>query len=379
MTSRRNGHPSKPEDLKSKTTHGQLRHPESERFHEFVPDLTGDYGGVHAAPNEISIPRPEWPKPIIISTRFGPNFLWHMLASAQIGYESDYAAKYSQVVNPQDLAFLRYHGSLLWIGHGEPSTLASSFIYLPSWLKLGTRGDFQDYFNVIRRILLSGDPSPLFECYPEHDWSDPLMKHVREGLDFPADADQDFHDLFRRTAEIFMNSIEPYREQVWPEAVAAMTPRLLEMSEFVAGRDLIAQWEQLLGIEFKADEYEIILCFANKGGSDANSIGYSKNLFYYDKPFDQTCQFLSHEVGSHLLMETYLELAATGEHDGKRLYEAFECLAKFYNRMVLDTKELVYPLTGMDEGHFVPFYEKIYRENKSHRDLMIQAVRLSGS
>ena len=314
------------------------------------------------------------PVKIVITDRFGPNFIWHMLAVARISYDSNYANKYQSSVYPHDLAFLKYNGWLLWIDTGEPSPLANSFVFLPAWLKLETRGEFREYFNIVRRVLISGDTNPIIKRYSEADWSDPIMKHVRQGIDFPDDADQNFHDLFRRTAEIFMNSVNLYREQVWPEAKKSMAQRLQELSDFVARNDLIAKWEQFLGITFKARIYEFVLCFANKGGPDANSIGYSSNLFYYDKPLEQTCQLLSHEIGTHLLMETLFELISTEQYDRQHLYAAFECLSKFYNRIILGTDDLVYPLTNMNEEHIVPFYEKVYSSGMSHHDLLIQAV-----
>ena len=156
------------------------------------------------------------PVKIVITDRFGPNFIWHMLAVARISYDSNYANKYQSSVYPHDLAFLKYNGWLLWIDTGEPSPLANSFVFLPAWLKLETRGEFREYFNIVRRVLISGDTNPIIKRYSEADWSDPIMKQVRQGIDFPDDADQNFHDLFRRTAEIFMNSVNLYREQVWP-------------------------------------------------------------------------------------------------------------------------------------------------------------------
>ena len=123
--------------------------------------------------------------------------------------------------------------------------------------------------------------------------------------------------------------------------------------------DLIGRWEALVGVEFKYDLYEIVLCSAIKNGPSANSLGYERSVFYSGDDMDYLRKFISHEVGTHILFPMLKNLSEG--RDPSLSYKAFESLARFYNSLILQTSDL-YPMgPSYDVDTFFRIYESIYK------------------
>lgn len=69
------------------------------------------------------------------------------------------------------------------------------------------------------------------------------------------------------------------------------------------------------GFTWKYPSYEIVLCSALKDGPQANSLGYERNTFYHDYDLGWTTDFISHEVGTHIMMKIMVAEAALGKHE----------------------------------------------------------------
>jgi hypothetical protein len=315
----------------------------------------------------------KWPKPVIITTRFGPNYLWHILAVARIGYDSEYADTYRDTIAPAALKYLESNKSLLEFAEGEGGELSGFFTVMPAWLHLESKSQFQTYFDVVEVALRKGDLSPFVKAYRDADWLDRFFSEHVKRAKFPADQ----HDLIekaRRLSQIYVDSLDAYRRSVWRDARRKLAKRATELNDYFEKQDFIAKWEQLLGIPFASNQYEVVLCYANKDGPDYNSLGYNGNLFYYDKPFGKTCQFLSHEIGTHLLIDIYFTLVTTGKYDHRKLYTAYETMAMFYNKLVLGIDELDYSLPRMNDARHLEVYSKAYYEGIAPQVLILKAL-----
>lgn len=272
----------------------------------------------------------KWPKPIIITTRFGPNYLWHILATAKIGYDSEYADDFQNTINPDDMRYLESIKQHLEFEAGQGGALSGLYTVMPAFLPLESKIDFEKYFASLDKAFQEGSLVTIANDFPEADWSDRFMREFLGQPEFPQEL-LDLRDVARRLGEIYLRNLDSYRENVWGKIHPTLAERAAKINAFFTEEDYIAKWEKFLGIPFASNRYEIVLCYANKNGPDYNSLGYSGNLFYYDKPFKRTCQFLSHEIATHLLIDIYFNLAKTGKYEHARLYAAYESLAKFYN------------------------------------------------
>jgi hypothetical protein len=297
-------------------------------------------------------------KPVFFTARIGPNFLWHMLASARISYDSDYADRYAGTVSEAALEALRRHADLLRFGYGATAPLTGFFSFLPAWLRLETKQEFSRFFASVDRFLREGRLRVFVEDFPDADWLDPAYHHF--ATEPRAEPEEELRPTCAALASFYLDNFDAYRERVWPEAESAMQPRLAELTEHFDRTDFILAWEDALGLEFEMPGYEIILCYANKNGPDYTSLGVGGNLFYYDKPFDRTWQMVSHEIGTHLLFEPLLGFLGQEKFDPAKLSHAYEVLAMFYNRKILGTEALAYDLGtgrtgGVDEAAVLAF------------------------
>lgn len=315
---------------------------------------------------------PVFAKPVTFSTRLIPNFLWHMLAMGKVGYNSEYTEKFHSTIANRAYELLDQHRALLKFGEGEGGELAAFFTMFPAFLPLSTREDLAAYFAALDRALLTKSLDPLIGAFPRANWSDHLLSHDIKTYQFSSNSNQ-LAATARDLGEAYLNCVEAYQAEVWPIALSALQQRAGELTEHFCQRDYIAQWEDLLGMSFAAPLYDITLCYANKNGPDYNSLGYGGNLIYYDKPLEKTYQFISHEIGTHLMIDTFLKLSQEPGIDFRRLYAAYETLAMFFNRQLLAISELAYQIPQFDDKRHLKKYEQVYQPGKSPEE-MIRSV-----
>ena len=314
-----------------------------------------------------------WQKPIIINTRFGPNYLWHIMGVAKIGYDSEYSDLYRDTIISGDLKYIESKKSLLAFKEGEGGELSGFFAMLPAWLNLENKSDFEKYFNTLIAALQKGSLLPFVDTFKDADWSDLFFSEFIKRDNLPK-GNEELITVSQKLASIYLNNFDSYIDKVWPIAENSMSSRAENLNNIFEATDYISKWENFLGIPFAANHYEIVLCYANKNGPDYNSLGYDSNLFYFDKSFKKTWQFLSHEIGTHILIKTYFKLSTEGNLDRSKLYSAYENLSMFYNKIILDTDKLEYNLPEhMREEYYQKKYQKLYKK-KLNPEAMIRSV-----
>lgn len=312
-------------------------------------------------------------KPIQFTTRLGPNFLWHMLAAAKAGYNSDYADRYEHTIERSDLELLKSRSGLFRFGGGAGGDSAAFFSTFAGWLHLESREDFSAYFEALDTTLAERNFTSITKAFPHMDWSDPMVGPSIDRWEFPQDT-AELRKVVAELSEIYLRAYDRYVDEVWPEAQERMAPRVEELTRHFDTQDYIALWENHLKLCFRAPIYEIVVCYASKGGPDYISLGYNGNLIYYDKPLDRTWQFISHEIGTHLLIDSVLTLSNDEKYDWPKLYAAYEVMAMFYNRRVLGLQTLAYDLGGLDDKRLLAFYERASCTESVPIELLRQAA-----
>lgn len=315
----------------------------------------------------------QYAKPLTVTTKQIPNYLWHLLAVGKIGYDSEYADRYGDTVIPEDLKLLKSRKSLLAFAEGEGGELAGLFSALPAWLPLEDEADLKKYFVTLPIALEQRSLQPVADAFPSADWHDRMWAQVLTRDEFPEDTLRLIPEA-KQLGDIYLRNLDSYAQKVWPGAEAAMQPRIAELQQIFNDDDFIARWESYLGLEFAGDHYEFVLCYANKNGPDFNSLGYCGNLCYYDKPLTRTWQFMSHEIGTHILMDTFIKLADTGDFPHRPLYSAYECLAMFFNLKLLDVEKLDYEIPQFNSEAHLKFYSGISGEGLAPEEMIRRAV-----
>lgn len=288
------------------------------------------------------------------------NYIFHLMAVARAGFDSNYADTYGDTVRPDDLAFLRDNKGLFAFGGGSGGDLADLAIGLPINFNLDSKDAFVEYFDLLDSGCAGGDFRLFFQQY-----SAKIENLGKWWQEIDADAFRPFaehRDMINRYGRIVTGNYDTYVSRVWDRERVKLEPVAARLNTFFSGVDRIGQWETITGTTFKFDVYHIILCSAIKNGPNANSVGYDRVVFYHDSPFDEITQFISHEIGTHILIDDLKHLNIMNVCEFPVLYEAFECLARYFNTLILNDTNLVYRLSRFHVAEYMDIYTRLHRD-----------------
>ncbi len=294
-------------------------------------------------------------KSIVAETRLVPNYLFHLLAVARAGYDSEYAERYAESVPASDIRFISDHRELLQFGQGQGSALCQFALFLPITLDLDCRGAVDEFLRLVTDSLKAGSTERLFHRYRHQcerlraSWFAPTPDDILACAPHLPQID--------RYADIIYRNWNIYQLGVWPTESRAIVEVAAQINDFFAQHDTIARWERLTGKEFKAERYHILLCSALQNGPNANSMGYDKVVFWSGRDLEWTIDFISHEVGTHLLVDALRESSEGNGGDWNEIYAAYESLCRYLNSFVLE-REPRYKLDQFHESE----YRVTYRE-----------------
>ena len=301
-------------------------------------------------------------RPILADVRLAANYVFHLAAVAKVGFDSEYSQRYLHTVIESDRNFLIEHRHLLSFGSGSGSELVGVFLFLPSYLDFACAEEFSEYFRLLDAGCESGEFSRLFQHYS--DRFEKLSSWIsRRDYETELGAASNHRETVAKLGRLVLRNFSAYVSSVWP----IERPKLLSVanavSEHFAGRDPISEWERITGIRYELNSFHASFVSAIGGGPNANSLSYDTVIFHHERPFDYTVQLIQHEVGTHILFQTMRRLADSERYDWPVLYAAYECLAKFYNRILLGKNELAYQLPKFHQEEFLAIYEKLTEQS----------------
>jgi hypothetical protein len=288
----------------------------------------------------------------------GPNYAFHLMAVARVGFDSEYADQYQSSVLPDDIAFMQKHKELITFAAGTGGDLVDILPGLPATFNLDSKQALEEYFSLLAAGTAKGNFKPFLDQYSSS--FEKLQRWIGAVIDenalkpFAA-----YHEIIARLGEIAVRNFDSYMHDVWKLEEPKLSEVASKIDEYLKNVNRIGRWENQTGLEFKFDLYQILLCSAIKGGPDADSLGYDRVVFYHGSPIEEMCQFISHEIGTHLLIDDFRRLAGSNRFAYADLYEAMECLAHYYNTLVLKKPNLAYA-HRLSSFHPVE-YAEVYR------------------
>jgi hypothetical protein len=184
-------------------------------------------------------------------------------------------------------------------------------------------------------------------------------------------------DTIVRLRDIIIGNYDNYIADVWPEERPKLERVAVAVNEIYDSFDRIGQWEEFTRLTFKFDVYCILLCSAIKNGPNANSLGYDRVVFYHGSPIEKISDFISHEIGTHIFMGDIKAIAETNRFKWSDFYEGFECLARYFNTLVLNRTDLSYTMGDYHVDEYMNIYGELRRLNPdiSVRELLEQGVK----
>jgi hypothetical protein len=318
-------------------------------------------------------------KRVLVTLDKTPNYVFHMAALAGAGFTSPYAERYRDTIPPEDLDTLVKHKDRIkfGFGDGDGGDLAGAVLFEPAHLALESSREMSEYFHLLSHALETGEYQEFLDRYryahPEPpDWNVHVDEEWMAGL-APS------HSAIRELGDVFARNFDDYDRKVYPLEAVRMTGTALKLNARFKEWDCIAKWEEVTGFTWKYPDYQIALCSALENGPTANSIGYRKNSFYFGHDFEWTWRFISHEVGTHIMMDVMIDPAEREspltEYDPYLVYRAYENLARFYNCKVLGEDN---PYDMSPQYHHEEFNAIFARIDGSHAGLGPEDLLVEG-
>lgn len=320
-------------------------------------------------------------KQVVAVADKGTNYVFHILAVSGVNFYSDYTEKYSKTLKGEHLDFLKKHKELLSFQNGHASDLVDPIIFFPAYINLDSQEKIKEYFNLLLNALIK-DETPFIKKYHNYIKKRTLWIPEINSVWFEKIKDKVF--LIEKLGEIYVENFQTYETEVWLKEKEKLEEVAKTINQKLEKLNLIERWEKLVGIDFKVPEYQIVLVSAIKNGPNANSLGYDRNVFYSDNELEWTIDFISHEVGTHIMFdssktfmkEMFLDTNTTMDDKAQkfqRFYKAYECLAQFYNTKILG-EGLSYNLLNFESDKYLSFYHKLYESGTRSYDKLLKAA-----
>jgi len=320
-------------------------------------------------------------KPIRAVVETGPNYIFHLLAVAKIGFNSEYSSQYLRTVKQADIKYLRAHHPLLAFADGHLGGLAGLMIFLPCYLNLDTRAKLQEFFDLLLVGLRDRRYESFLDRYREAITRLNLWIQCVDSQWL--DSHVPYCEIISGLAEVYTDNFDAYVTDVWPHEKQAIESVAALINVHFLQTEIIFRWETLAGRPFQFDYYEIVLCSATKNGPNVNSLGYERNVFYSGLDFALLTQFISHEVGTHILIDIIKQVFSQGskcKYPFDLVYRTYENLAKFYNSRILGDTNTYDGMYGALGNRVQCVLGELYAANPrlSPEELFWQAVERLG-
>ena len=316
-------------------------------------------------------------KQVIATVSICPNYLFHLLATARVVFDSEYADIYAAFLSRHDKLLLEQYKQDLSFGGGSAGELVDAIIALPIVAGLSSREAFEEYFAALSQVAATRDMVPILDRYPVSEeqmypWPGVGQEDVRIIVDQ--------HIKIAALAEVVIRNFEMYTRQVWPKQQPRLEKIAVKLNHYFHQRDFVAAWEDITSLTYHRLAFFPELCSAIKNGPNANSCAYDRVIFYHETPWENLTQLISHEIGTHLLYPIFKELQTSGAYQPNVLYHAMEALAMWYNRYVTGTGTLTYDLASWSGPDYLNCYTDLRNTDPSlgARELLVRGVELVG-
>lgn len=259
-----------------------------------------------------------------------PNYIGHLLGTAQVAFSNDHPSRYAKTVDDDDVTCLREYATLLQWGSGEQGTLTPFFVFFPGYLGLEDGRQITQYFTALQRAIRENNLSPLFHSFPAlrnlADW----MYSYPEDCPVPTGLREN-QSAVSRLSDVWIDNYGAFRTQVWPTELPNLQSRADEMNAVLSARDVIGDWERLTGCCFLYPQYTFVLSIGIENGPNFNSLGYEKNWVWWRT--ELLFEGIVHEVGTHLLISLFK--SGWSAYSARIAYDAYETLCDFYCELIL--------------------------------------------
>lgn len=299
------------------------------------------------------------------------NYIYHMMAVANCGYDNEYGKKYSPYHSSSDLQTLKKHEFYITVSGGEHcGELYGLCVSIPSSFDDDTQMCL--YFDAMLDMLKSDSLEQNFEKY----------KSIYEtafssfGITIDIDSQREFYQSIVSVKQeltdilkILQSNYSVYCEKIWDLVKDELTESVDKLNSYLSQTDLLSEWERVLDYQYPHDYFYAVICNSTDNGPQCIDISYNKDVFGMPDDYPSAVQLISHEFGIYLLKDI---LSDTVAFKSFACYQVTESLAEYYNIIVCGG----HSAWDWYKAEYMEFYQERHRINPetTTEEMFLQTV-----
>lgn len=261
------------------------------------------------------------------------NYIFHMLSVSKCGYDNEYGSNLRGFHDEADLDVLRKYKKHITVSGGEHcGVLYDLLISRPA--SQYSKESFFKYLNAIKNLFSKRKPRQNFRLFQD------IYVHAFNNLGVPIN-EKNHEDLYKsyldfinpiiEIIDVILSNYGIYEKTIWPKFETRLKEYCISLNSALSEINLIGSWQQQLGVIYKHDIFEAVICNSIENGPQAIDISQTKDVFLINNNIEELVKLISHEFGIYLLKEA---LSGTDAFKNFSNYEAVESLAEYHNQII---------------------------------------------
>lgn len=314
-----------------------------------------------------------------IDYKIGINYVTHLYTLGNIGYKDvEYESKFGMLLSEKDKTILQEHKDLLKFGQGRVGKLTRCFFFIPAYLDLKTKEEYELYFSYIEDAIKNKKIGPVMDYFPnekEELFSDEAITAI-------ASVEQEFKEI----SQVYLRNINVYVKDIYPQIVNELENQKKYLNNSIIDKNILVKWQKVTNYTWNKGDYIFLLFRAGKNGPSFNNLSENINSCYYNIDEKYIVDMFSHEFGIFLMFDSIMPLTEKykikypeykNEYTiGRVDWMAFEMLSVFFNMKINDKKTMdYYTFKHSDPVAFMEIYSKLYEKGITNpKDLYCKGI-----
>lgn len=262
------------------------------------------------------------------------SYVFHMLSVANIGYENDYRTKYKDYHHLEDLKILKNNETYLTVeGGSRCGQLYTLMVGIPA--TYDNIMDMDLYFHSIIELFSTGNLNREYSIF-RNRYTGEAFEDLSQQRAFVNEVYEIFNTYSTEIiniAHVMLRNSKLFQEQIYEKTRPIVSEYTKAFKQTIGNfGDLMSKWEQTLLVTYKIPNFNVILIDSIDNGAQAIDINQLNDVFGMYDNHEVLVRFISHELGTYLMMEN---LSDEVKSDLLDYWNAIESLSSYLNTMYI--------------------------------------------
>lgn len=261
------------------------------------------------------------------------NYIYHMLAVSQCGYDNEYGKYWRKLHSSTDLEILKKNERLITVSGGSYcGALYWLLVALPACAHHSASVYYSDLLHLFRDGEQRTDISPDAEQWKPN-------YHL-------------YRDAIIDISEVMVRNVNVYNQQIWPVVAKPLDICAERLRAFLESNE-IAKRARLLIDEGSAETFDVLLVSSLENGAEAIDISATQDVLGITHEVEKLSHIICHEYIIFLLKKALCDMQAFQPSS----WLITESLAEFYTQAIAGKGNY---FSGQE--NYLSFFEKYCEE-----------------